>query len=196
VFRAVLIESPFFSFRLFPNTTRYYSCEDDDIFSFHHYRTHHSPQSRSLTYTMFKAPPHKSLLLALLWELLLISVLIQFPYVRETFGITKPSLSDLKLIIAFSIVIFVIIKVSKLALRRFWRRRKNRCSRSIVVSGLRCITLVSCTLRLGMPNSIFKSCGQKPKNRYNEHVFYYNITRRVTSNITRRVTSTINLCMM
>ena len=48
----------------------------------------------SLRYSVLQAPPHKWLLLAIGWELLLIVVLIQFPAVREAFGIGFPTLAE------------------------------------------------------------------------------------------------------
>ena len=48
---------------------------------------------RSLRYSLFEAPPHKWLLLAIGWELALLGVLIQFQAVREAFGINMPTLA-------------------------------------------------------------------------------------------------------
>jgi Ca2+-transporting ATPase len=41
---------------------------------------------RSLRYSIVEARPHKWLLIAIAWELLLIAVLLQFDAVRESFG--------------------------------------------------------------------------------------------------------------
>ena len=49
---------------------------------------------RSLRYSLFQAPPHKWLVLAMAWELALFGVLIQFAAVREAFGIRMPTLSE------------------------------------------------------------------------------------------------------
>ncbi|MBM4323392.1 MAG: hypothetical protein FJ115_07525, partial [Deltaproteobacteria bacterium] len=73
---------------------------------------------RSLVYSIFKAPPHKWLILALAWEIVMIAVLIQIPSVREAFGIMKPSVSDMAIIIGFGLLIFVIIEVTKVILRK------------------------------------------------------------------------------
>ena len=53
-----------------------------------------------------------------MWEIGLIAVLIQIPSVRDAFGITKPSFSDLTLIVGFGLVVFAIIEVTKVILRR------------------------------------------------------------------------------
>src|SRR4030042_3545138 len=48
----------------------------------------------------------------------LIAVLIQIPSVREAFGIMKPSLSDMAMILGFGLVVFALIEVTKVILRR------------------------------------------------------------------------------
>ncbi len=73
---------------------------------------------RSMRYSIFKAPPHKWLLLALLWEFALIAVLVQVPSVRDAFGIVKPTTSDLGIIISFGIVVFISMEVIKAVLRK------------------------------------------------------------------------------
>ena len=73
---------------------------------------------RSLIFSVFKAPPHKWLLIALAWELSLITVLVQIPAVREAFGIHKPSFSDLATIVGFGVVVFAIIEATKVILRK------------------------------------------------------------------------------
>jgi len=73
---------------------------------------------RSMRYSIFKARPHKWLLLALAWELLLILVLIQFPSVRDAFGIHKPSSTDLGIILGFGAIVFISMEVTKVILRR------------------------------------------------------------------------------
>jgi Ca2+-transporting ATPase len=72
---------------------------------------------RSMRYSIFKARPHKWLLLALVWEFALIAFLVQLPTIRDAFGINKPSLSDLEIIIGFGIVVFISMEVVKAILR-------------------------------------------------------------------------------
>ena len=57
---------------------------------------------RSLRYSIFEAPPHKWLLIAIVWELALLAVLIQFEAVREAFGIGMPHWSDVGFVLAAS----------------------------------------------------------------------------------------------
>jgi Ca2+-transporting ATPase len=72
---------------------------------------------RSMRYSVFKARPHKWLLLALLWEFALIAFLVQLPTIRDAFGINKPSLSDLEIIIGFGVVVFISMEVVKAVVR-------------------------------------------------------------------------------
>ncbi|UCH08342.1 MAG: cation-translocating P-type ATPase, partial [Deltaproteobacteria bacterium] len=72
---------------------------------------------RSMRYTIFKALPHKWLLIAIVWELLLITVLIQFPAIRDAFGILRPSGSDLALILGIGLLVFISMEVVKAVLR-------------------------------------------------------------------------------
>ncbi len=73
---------------------------------------------RSMKYSIFKAPPHKWLLIALFWELVLIAGLIQLPAVREAFGVTVPVFSELALVSGFAIVVIVVMELTKVALRK------------------------------------------------------------------------------
>jgi Ca2+-transporting ATPase len=72
---------------------------------------------RSMRYSIFKAPPHKWLLLAIAWEVLMIFVLIQFPSVRDAFGILIPSSTDLWIIFGFGAIVFIFMEVTKVILR-------------------------------------------------------------------------------
>jgi Ca2+-transporting ATPase len=72
---------------------------------------------RSMRYSVLKARPHKWLLLALLWEFALIAFLVQLPTIQDAFGIKKPSLFDLEIIVGFGIVVFISMEVVKAILR-------------------------------------------------------------------------------
>ena len=73
---------------------------------------------RSLRYSILEAPPHKWLLIAIGWELLLIAVLIQFDAVRESFGIAMPTFSDVAFVAALGFGVMVSIEIVKAVLRR------------------------------------------------------------------------------
>lgn len=68
---------------------------------------------RSLRFSVLKAPPHKLLIAAVVWEAALISTLISIPSVREAFRITLPYSSDMLLIAAACLIVFIIIEIIK-----------------------------------------------------------------------------------
>lgn len=73
---------------------------------------------RSLRYSIFSAPPHKWLILAIFWEAVLMIVLLQVPAVRESFGIGMPTFMDIGLIMAYGFFIMAVLEIYKLWLRR------------------------------------------------------------------------------
>jgi Ca2+-transporting ATPase len=76
---------------------------------------------RSLVFSIFTVPPHKWLVIALAWELVIIALIVQIPAVRQAFGITLPSLPDLAVICAISLMIMAVIEATKVLLRRHRR---------------------------------------------------------------------------
>lgn len=119
ILRAVLIECPFFYFIFFHKlSSDITQARTEVFFLFITIELVVALNCRSLIYSIFKVPPHKWLLIALAWEIGLIAVLIQIPSIREAFGITKPSMSDLMFIILFGLIVFAIIEVTKIILRR------------------------------------------------------------------------------
>ena len=73
---------------------------------------------RSVRYSIFKAPPHKWLLIAVAWEVILLIVLIQFPAVLDAFGVRKPLASDLGIILGMCVVLTIGMEVVKVILRK------------------------------------------------------------------------------
>jgi Ca2+-transporting ATPase len=118
ILRAVLIECPFFYILFFHQLSDITHARTEIFFLFIVIELVVALNCRSLIYSIFKFPPHKWLLIAIAWEIGLITVLIQISSVRDAFGITKPSFSDLAIIIAFGLVVFAIIEVTKIILRR------------------------------------------------------------------------------
>jgi len=68
---------------------------------------------RSLIHSVFKARPHKLLVLAILWELVLIVVLTVIPVTREALHILIPTAEDLAWIISAALITFTSIEVLK-----------------------------------------------------------------------------------
>ena len=118
ILRAVLIESPFFLFLYFYNLDNITQARTQIFFLFIITQFVIALNCRSLTHSVFKAPPHKWLVLAVIWELVMVAAIVQIPAVRDAFGIAEPSFSDLTIIMAFGIAIFLVIEVTKVVLRQ------------------------------------------------------------------------------
>jgi Ca2+-transporting ATPase len=73
---------------------------------------------RSLRYSIIKAPPHRWLLIAIFWELVLVAALVHIPSVREVFGIRLPTLTDLGIVAAVSAVVLLSMELLKAMLRK------------------------------------------------------------------------------
>ena len=73
---------------------------------------------RSLRHSILKAPPHKWLVIAIAWELLLFAALIHIPVVRQTFGIAMPSGADVMMVLGVSAIVLLAIEAAKFALKR------------------------------------------------------------------------------
>jgi hypothetical protein len=71
-----------------------------------------------MRYSIFKSPPHMWLVLSILSQVILTAVLIQIPSIRESFGIIKPTFSDLQIILGFGIVVFIAMEIVKAILRK------------------------------------------------------------------------------
>jgi Ca2+-transporting ATPase len=118
ILRAVLIESPFFFLVFYVSRDDLTQARTTIFFLFLVVEFVIALNCRSLTFSVFQAPPHKWLLMALGWELVLIVVLIHIPAVQNAFGITTPTLAEIALVSAVGLVVFVLIEATKLALRR------------------------------------------------------------------------------
>ncbi len=118
IIRAVIIECPAFFFIWFHELGDIANARTEIFFLFIIIELVIALNCRSLIFSVFKAPPHKWLLIALAWELALVTVLVQIPSIREAFGIVKPSFTDLAIIAGLSLVVFAIIEATKVILRR------------------------------------------------------------------------------
>lgn len=115
---ALIIEIPFFFFLFYHELYDITHARTEIFFLFVIIELIIALNFRSMRYSIFKARPHKWLLLAIVWEVILIVVLIQIPSVRDAFGIIKPSFSDLQIILGFGIIVFISMEVIKVILRK------------------------------------------------------------------------------
>lgn len=115
---ALLIEVPFFFILFYDKLVDIAQARTEMFFLFIIIELIIALNFRSMKYSIFKVPPHKWLIIALAWEILLIFALIQFPSVRDAFGIHKPSYTDLGIILGFGVIVFFSMEVIKAILRR------------------------------------------------------------------------------
>ncbi|MBI4655069.1 MAG: cation-translocating P-type ATPase [Nitrospirae bacterium] len=118
ILMALLIEIPFFYYLFFHELSDISHARTEIFFLFIIIEIIIALNFRSMRYSIFKAPPHKWLLIAVVWELILVAVLVQFSSVRDAFGIMKPSFSDMGIILGFGIVVFISMEVIKAVLRK------------------------------------------------------------------------------
>jgi Ca2+-transporting ATPase len=117
ILRAVIVECPFFFLVFYFTRHDIVHARTAVFFLFIIVEFVVAINCRSLIFSMFQAPPHKWLLLALGWELVLVAVLVHIPAVRTAFGIRLPSLPDLGIMIGFGLLVMLIIEGTKIALR-------------------------------------------------------------------------------
>ena len=115
---ALFIEIPFFFFLFYNELYDITHARTETFFLFIIIELIIALNFRSMRYSIFKAPPHKWLILALVWEFALIAVLVQFSSVRDAFGIIKPSATDIGIILAFGVIVFISMEVVKALLRK------------------------------------------------------------------------------
>ena len=68
---------------------------------------------RSLRYTLFEAKPHRFLLLAVLWEAILILALVNIPAAQQAFGIVPTGLFEAGLVAGLCLVTLLSIEIMK-----------------------------------------------------------------------------------
>jgi Ca2+-transporting ATPase len=117
VLLGVLIECPIFLWIFFDNYADIEDARTKIFMLFVIVELMIAMSFRSLRYSVFQAPPHKWLLIAIVWELALIAVLIQFPAVREAFGIGLPTVADFGLVLAVGVLVLFAIELTKAALK-------------------------------------------------------------------------------
>jgi len=74
---------------------------------------------RSLKHTIIVVRPHKFLLLAIAWEILLLMVLLGFPVTRQALGVVELEPYSFMLAATLSIITLISIEGTKLLLQRY-----------------------------------------------------------------------------
>ena len=120
---ALLIEIPFFFYLFYHELKDINHARTEIFFLFIIIELIIALNFRSMRYSVFKSPPHMWLVLAIVSQIILTAVLIQIPSIRESFGIIKPTASDIKVILGFGIVVFISMEVVKAILRAKMAKR-------------------------------------------------------------------------
>jgi P-type Ca2+ transporter type 2C len=115
---ALFIEIPFFFYLFYEGLSDIKQARTEVFFLFIFIELLIALNFRSMRYSIFKAPPHLWLILAILSQIVLTVLLIQIPSIQEAFGIQKPSFSILKVILGFGVIVFISMEVIKAVLRK------------------------------------------------------------------------------
>ncbi|MEW6440188.1 MAG: cation-translocating P-type ATPase [bacterium] len=115
---AVMIEIPLFLVSFFHELADITNARTEMFFLFIIIELIIALNFRSMRYSVFKAPPHKWLILAIASQVLLTYGLIQVPSIRDAFGVHEPSWRGLAVIFAFGAIVFSSMEVLKALLRR------------------------------------------------------------------------------
>ena len=115
---ALFIEIPFFYFLFYHELGDIAYARTEMFFLFILIEMIIALNFRSMRYSVFSTPPHKWLLIAIAWELIMVTVLIQFPTIREAFGINLPSMSMIWVILGFGAIVFCSMEIVKAVVKR------------------------------------------------------------------------------
>ena len=115
---AVLVESPFFLFIFLHDLKDLTHARTEVFFLFIVVELVIALNSRSMKYSVFKLPPHKWLVVAVLSQIALAFGLLFIPSLRNSFGIQWPSAGDLEMIAVYAVFAVLCIELIKLYLRK------------------------------------------------------------------------------
>jgi Ca2+-transporting ATPase len=115
---ALVVEIPFFYFLFYHDFADMNYARTEMFFLFIIIEMIIALNFRSMRYSVFKVPPHKWLWIAIIWEFVMVAVLIQFPVIRDTFGIDIPSASMLGTIFGFGVIVFFFMELIKAILKK------------------------------------------------------------------------------
>jgi Ca2+-transporting ATPase len=118
ILMALLIETPFFYLLFFHDFGDIARARTEIFFLFIIVELVIALNFRSLRFSVFKVPPHRWLILAILSQVVLVSVLIQIPTIRSSFGVQKPTLPMIGIILGFSAFVFLAMEAVKAMMRK------------------------------------------------------------------------------
>jgi Ca2+-transporting ATPase len=115
---ALIVEIPFFYYLFYHELSDINHARTETFFLFIIIELIIALNFRSMRYSIFKSPPHMWLVLSIISQIILTGLLIQIPSIRESFGIIKPTTSDIEIILGFGVVVFISMEVIKAILRK------------------------------------------------------------------------------
>ena len=115
---ALVVEIPFFFYLFYNELYDITHARTETFFLFIIIELIIALNFRSMRYSVFKSPPHMWLVLSIVSQIILTAVLIQIPSIRDSFGIIKPSTSDIGIILAFGVIVFISMEVIKAIIRK------------------------------------------------------------------------------
>lgn len=115
---AIFIEIPCFFYLFYSKFTDIVDARTEVFFLFIIIELIIALNFRSMKYSIFQAPPHKWLLIAIAWEAIMVVILIQFASVRDALGIQMPAYDDLAIIFGFGVMVFISMEILKFVLRK------------------------------------------------------------------------------
>ncbi len=118
ILMALLVEIPFFFFIFFRELADLPRARTELFFMFNIIELIIALNFRSLRFSIIKTPPHKLLVLSVILQIFFITALTQIPAVRDSFGILKPSLANIEIILAYGLFVFISMEVVKAIFRR------------------------------------------------------------------------------
>jgi Ca2+-transporting ATPase len=118
ILMALLIETPFFYLLFFHDFADIARARTEIFFLFIIVELVIALNFRSLRFSVFKVPPHRWLVLAILSQVVLIGVLIQIPTIRSSFGVLRPTLPMIGTILGFSAFVFLAMEAVKAMMRK------------------------------------------------------------------------------
>jgi P-type Ca2+ transporter type 2C len=115
---ALLIEIPFFYLLFFHDFSHIDRARTEIFFLFIIVELVIAMNFRSLRFSVFKVPPHRWLILAILSQAVLTAGLVQVPTIRQSFGVLQPDLPMIGLILGFSVFVFLSMEIVKVLYRK------------------------------------------------------------------------------
>jgi Ca2+-transporting ATPase len=114
---ALFIEIPFFFFLFYHQYSNMAEARTEQFFLFIIIELIIALNFRSMRYSVFKSPPHLWLVISIVSQLILTAILMQIPSIRDSFGVIKPTSSDLEIILGCGIVVFISMEIVKAVIR-------------------------------------------------------------------------------